>query len=215
MSKEKLKEENVSWTKKEDNKDMFEKNELSEEKEGLLDKTKEAISNKFEELQQAAENVDLHAALRNSDNAFDKAQAELFDQIDQFTQELHNNKKNEATQDKQEEKYVEIPLKNNNEKENENNNSSSNNFKEEKQNLNENKNDNDKDLNLNNKENNKESENYVNKDNEKSNEKEEGISKETEQKLEQKAEQAEKTQENNQENQAEKSEKEAEVEASH
>ncbi len=95
-----------------ENENKIEKNETSEEKEGFLDKAKEAISEKFEELQQAAQNVDLYENLRESDNVFDKAQAEAFDKIDAFTQELHN-KNNETTQDKNEEKMVEIPLKNN------------------------------------------------------------------------------------------------------
>lgn len=196
------------------NENKIETNETNEEKEGLLDKAKEALANKFEELQQAAQEVDLHSALRNSDNAFDRAQAEFFDQIDQFTQELHNNKKEQAIEDKSEEKTIEIPLKNN-----ENENNSSSNFKEdENKNLNDKEtNNNDKDLNENMQKNNKELDNYVNQNNNQNNEKEEGISKETQEKLEQKAEQAQEK-EQNQENQSEKSEKtekEAEVEMSH
>ena len=197
----------------------IEKNEINEEKEGFLDKAKEAISNKFEELQQAAQDVDLHSALRNSDNVFDQAQAEFFDQIDEFTQNLHNQKNNETTQDKDEEKYVEIPLKDNNQ-ENEKN-ASSNNFKE-NENFNEEmtEKDNNKDLQQNSKnENNMQTENSMQQNNE-------GISPETQQKLEQKAEQAEKSQEQNQEKQetnveqsaeksAQKAEKEVEIEASH
>ena len=200
----------------------IEKSETNEEKESFLDKAKEAISNKLEELQQAAQNVDLHAALRNSDNAFDRAQAEFFDQIDEFTQNLHNNKKEQATQDKNEEKYVEIHLKNNNEKENDKDNSS--NFKEdEKQNQkvenNKETNNNDKDLNLNNKnmqKDNKELDNYVNKNNENENKqnKEESISKETQEKLEAKADQAQQK-EQNQSEKTEKIEKEAQAEISH
>jgi len=81
--------------------------EKNEAQEGFLDKAKEAIAEKFSELQQAAQDVDIHAALRNSDNVFDKAQAELFDQIDQFTQNLHNQQKDNTMQDKNEEKINE------------------------------------------------------------------------------------------------------------
>ena len=193
------------------NENKIETNETNEEKEGLLDKAKEALANKFEELQQAAQEVDLHSALRNSDNAFDRAQAEFFDQIDQFTQELHNNKKEQAIEDKSEEKTIEIPLKNN-----ENENNSSSNFKEdENKNLNDKEtNNNDKDLNENMQKNNKELDNYVNQNNNQNNEKEEGISKETQEKLEQKAEQAQEK-EQNQSEKSEKIEKEAEAEMSH
>jgi len=191
-----FKQENMQTENRMQQESKTEKNE-----EGFLDKAKEAIANKFEELQQAAQNVDIHAALRNSDNAFDRAQAEFFDQIDQFTQNLHNQQKDNTTQDKNEEKTIDIPLKNSNDNE-----------KTDDKNFNNiEKNDNDKDLNLNNEnmqKDNKELNNYVNQNNEKTNEKEENISKETQEKLEAKAEQAQAAETET------KEEKAAEIEAS-